>query len=52
MLEVARVVASRDDPLAEVSLLRHLADHDVVLVVTGNGDDQIGPSYSSTLEDP
>ena len=38
VLAVARVVDPGDDPLAEVLLLRELADEEVVLVVAGDGD--------------
>ena len=52
MLMVAGVVDSRDDALDAVLLLRHLADEDVVLVVAGYGDYEVGPLDPSSLQDP
>src|SRR5829696_1783618 len=50
--EVARVVAAGDDPLAEVLLLGDLADEEVVLVVPGDGDDQVCALDARALEHP
>ena len=52
VLEVARVVAARDDPLDAVLLARDLADEDVVLVVAGHGDHQVGALDARALEHP
>ena len=52
VLEVARVVAAGDDPLAEVLLLGDLADEDVVLVVAGDGHDEVGALDAGALEHP
>ena len=38
--------------LAEVLVPRHLADEDVVLVVAGHGDHQVGALDAGALEDP
>src|SRR4051812_4366206 len=51
-LQVARVVDAGDDALAEVLLARDLADQQVVLVVAGDGDDQVGALDPGALEDP
>jgi hypothetical protein len=50
VLQVSRVVAARDDPLAEVLLLGDLADEDVVLVVAGDRDDEVGALDPCPLE--
>ena len=50
--QVARVVDAGDDPLAAVLLLGHLADEDVVLVVAGDGDHQVGALDAGALEHP
>ena len=42
VLLVLRVVDARDHLLDPVPLSRDLADHDVVLVVAGHGDDDVG----------
>ena len=52
VLAVPRVVDAGDDPLAEVLLLRELADEEVVLVVAGDGDRQVGAVDARALEDP
>ena len=52
VLEVARIVDPGDDPLDAVLLLGHLADEDVVLVVAGDRDDQVGALDAGALEDP
>ena len=50
--EVPRVVAAGDDPLAEVLLLRDLADQQVVLVVAGDRHDEVGALDPGPLEHP
>ena len=52
VLEVARVVDAGDDPLDAVLLLGHLADQDVVLVVAGDRDHQVGALDAGALEHP
>src|SRR5436305_2317527 len=52
MLEVAGVVDAGDDPLAAVLLLGHLTDEDVVLVVAGDRDREIGALDAGALEHP
>ena len=52
VLQVPRVVAAGDDPVAEVLLLGDLADEDVVLVVAGDGDDEVGALDARALEHP
>ena len=52
MLKVAWVVHTGDDPLAAVFLLGDLADEDVVLVVPGHGDHEIGALDPGAFEDP
>ena len=52
VLEVARVVDAGDDPLDAVLLLGHLADQDVVLVVAGDRDHQVGALDARALEHP
>ncbi len=52
VLEVARVVDARDHALAEVLLLRDLADEHVVLVVAGHRDDEVGALDAGALEHP
>jgi hypothetical protein len=49
---VPRVVDAGDDPLAEVLLLGHLADEEVVLVVAGDRDGQVGALDPGALENP
>ena len=49
---VARVVDARDHLLDAVALARHLADDHVVLVVSGDGDDEVGRARDAcALED-
>ena len=50
--QVARVVDPGDDPLDAVLLLGHLADEDVVLVVAGDRDDEVGALDAGALEHP
>src|SRR3712207_7100835 len=50
VLEVARVVDAGDRALAEVLLLGHLADEDVVLVVAGHRDHEVGALDARALE--
>ena len=52
VVEVARVVDPGHDPLAAVLLLGHLADEDVVLVVSGDRDHQVGSLDPRPLEHP
>ena len=52
VLEVARVVAARDHALDAVLLARHLGDEDVVLVVAGHGDHQVGALDAGALQHP
>ena len=52
VIEVARVVDAGDDPLAEVLLLRDLADQQVVLVVAGDRDHEVGALDAGALEHP
>ena len=52
VLVVARVVDARDDAVAEVLLLGDLADEDVVLVVAGDRDHQVGALDAGALEHP
>ena len=52
VLEVARVVAARDDPRDAVLLARDLADQDVVLVVAGDGDHEVGALDPGALQHP
>ena len=52
VLEIARVVDAGDDPLDAVLLLGDLADQDVVLVVAGHGDHQVGSLDPGSLEHP
>ena len=52
MVQVARVVDAGDDPLAEVLLLGHLADQEVVLVVAGDRDHEVGALDARALEHP
>ena len=52
VLHVADVVAARDDLVAAVLLARDLGDDDVVLVVSGDGDDHVGALDAGALEDP
>jgi hypothetical protein len=52
VLQVARVVAARDHPLDPVLLARDLADQDVVLVVAGHGDHEVGALDAASLEHP
>ena len=49
---VARVVDARDHAVAEVLLLGDLADEDVVLVVAGDGDHEVGALDAGALEHP
>src|SRR5204862_5379006 len=49
---VAGVVAAGDDPIAEVLLLGDLADEDVVLVVAGDGHDEMRALDARPLEHP
>src|SRR5262249_35676947 len=46
------VVDARDDPRAEVLLLGDLADEEVVLVVAGDRDGEVGAVDARALEDP
>ena len=50
MLLVSRVVDARDHLRHAVLLLRDLADDDVVLVVAGDGDHQVGALDAGPLE--
>src|SRR5829696_1229742 len=50
--QVARVVAAGDDPLAQVLLLRDLADQQVVLVVARHRHDEVGALDPGALEHP
>ena len=52
VLEVARVVAARHHARHAVLLARHLRDQDVVLVVAGHGDDEVGALDAGALEHP
>ena len=52
VLEVARVVAARDHALDAVLLARDLADQDVVLVVAGHRDHEVGALDAGALEHP
>src|SRR4051812_17204260 len=52
VLKVARVVAARDHALHAVLLAGDLADQNVVLVVAGHGDDQVGALDAGPLEHP
>jgi hypothetical protein len=52
VLEVAWIIDARDYPAHGVLLLRHLADDDVVLVVAGDRDHQIGALDSRPLQHP
>ena len=52
VLEVPRVVDAGDDPLAEVLLLGDLADQQVVLVVAGDRDHEVGALDARALEHP
>ena len=52
VVEVPRVVAAGDDPLAEVLLLGDLADQQVVLVVAGHRDHEVGALDPRALEHP
>ena len=52
VLHVADVVAARDDLVAAVLLARDLGDDDVVLVVSGDGDDHVGALDTCALEHP
>ena len=49
---VAGVVDARDDPVAQVLLLGDLADEDVVLVVAGDRDHEVGALDAGALEHP
>ena len=52
VLPVARVVDAGDDPVDEVLLARDLADEQVVLVVAGDRDEQVGALDAGALEHP
>src|SRR4051794_33970887 len=52
VVEVAGVVDAGDDPLAEVLLLGHLADEEVVLVVARDRDHEVGALDPRALEHP
>ena len=52
VIHVAGVVHPRHDPFATVLLTRDLADEDVVLVVAGDRDDEVGALDPGPLEDP
>src|SRR5919198_1299150 len=52
VLAVSRVVDARDDPRAEVFLLGDLADEEVVLVIAGHRDGQVGAVDARALEHP
>ena len=49
---VARVVDAGDDTLAQVLLFGDLTDENVVLVVAGDGDHQVGALDAGALEHP
>src|SRR5439155_18795838 len=52
VLQVPRVVAARDDPLDPVLLAGDLADQQVVLVVTGDGDQHLAALDTGALHHP
>jgi len=52
VIEVARVVDAGHDSVAAILLLGHLTDQDVVLVVSGHGDNEVGSLNACALEYP
>ncbi len=52
VVEVAGVVDAGHDPLDLVLVARHLADEDVVLVVAGDRDHEVGALDAGALEHP